>query len=319
MSRFSENHFVLGGAACCVISALGYTAVNICMRQLTVLRCDPFWAVFNRELVTTAIVAPWLLYQAIRGRPTLPSGRTLGRLLLVGLLIEVVGNVCVQWALGVVGLVVTIPVLVGAMITGGTVLGRVWLAERVSLRSWGAIALLLVALVLLGIGAEATGPSVAAADMVSAGPFLLLLGVAAAGLAGGVFALLSTTIRHSVTRTTLPTAVAFLVPLMGVVSLGPLSVGRLGLAPLWTTPPQQYALMAAAGVFNLIAFLGLINGLQRTTVVYANMLTASQVAMAAVAGMILFHEPPNAFLLLGICLTIGGILRFDRPTDGGGV
>ena len=289
------------------------------MRQLTVLRCDPFWAVFNRELVTTVIVAPWLVCQAIRGRPTLPSGRTLWRILLIGLLIEAVGNVCVQWALGVVGLAVTVPVLVGAMITGGAVLGRLWLGERVSFRAWGAIAVLLIALVLLGIGAEAAGPSIAAADMISAGPLLLLLGVAAAGLAGSVFALLNITIRHSVTRTTLPTAVAFLVPLMGVISLGPLSVGRLGLEPLWTTSPGQYALMAAAGLFNLVAFLSLIHGLQRTTVVHANVVTASQVAMAACAGMILFHEPPNVFLLFGICLTIGGILSFDRPADGGGV
>ena len=54
--------------------------------------------------------------------------------------------------------------------------------------------------------------------------------------------------------------------------------------------------MAAAGVFNLIGFLGLIYGLQRTTVVHANVVNASQVAMAAVAGMALFHEPPNPWL-----------------------
>ena len=86
------------------MSALAYTAANVCMRQLTALRCDPFWAVFSRELVTTLLVAPWLAYRAVRGRPTLPSGRTLRHILLVGVLIQVVGNVCVQWALGVVGL-----------------------------------------------------------------------------------------------------------------------------------------------------------------------------------------------------------------------
>ena len=150
-----EKRFALSGTACCLTSALAYTAVSLCMRQLTTLRCDPFWAVFNRELVTTAVVAPWLAYRALRGQPIFPSGRTLAMLLLVGLLVEVVGNVCCQWALGVVGLAVTIPAQFGLMITTGAVLGRVGLGERVSIRSVGAIALLLVALVLLGLGAEA--------------------------------------------------------------------------------------------------------------------------------------------------------------------
>ena len=86
---------------------------------------------------------------------------------------------------------------------------------------------------------------------------------------------------------------------------------------LLNTPWEQLAPDGRAGVFNLIGFLAIIHGLQRTTVVHANVVSASQVAMAAVAGMALFHEPPNPWLLLGVGLTIAGILRFDRPADGG--
>ena len=161
-----EKQFALSGTACCLVSALAYTAVNVCMRQLTSLRCDPFWAVFNREFVTSAVVVPWLVYQAARGRPALPSGRTLVSLLLVGLVVETVGNVGAQWALGIVGLAVTVPAQFGLMITAGAVLGRVGLGEQVSLRSAAAIALLLVALVLLGLGAEAVGRSIAGAGAV---------------------------------------------------------------------------------------------------------------------------------------------------------
>ena len=89
-----------------------------------------------------------------------------------------------------------------------------------------AIAVLLASLVLLGMGAEAAGRSIADAD--AASPLVLALAVAAAGLAGAIFALLNITIRHSVTRTTLPMAVAFLIPLTGAVSLGPLSVCPAG-------------------------------------------------------------------------------------------
>ena len=310
----SENRLAFSGAAFCLVSALAYTAVNICMRQLTALRCDPMWAVFNRELVTTLVVWPWLIYRALRGRPTLPGGRTMVRLLLVGLLIQVIGNVCNQWALGVVGLAVTVPVVFGVAIASGALLGRAWLAEKVSLRSAAAITVLLASLVLLGIGAEAVEPSIGA-DARASDSLWLLLGVGAAGLAGATFSPLNIVIRHSVTRTTVPSAVAFLIPLTGAVSLGPLSIWRLGTEPWWNTPWQQFGLMSAAGVFNLIAFLALIHGLQRTTIVHANMISASQVAMAALAGMLLFCEPPNPWLLAGIGLTMAGILAIDRPAE----
>jgi drug/metabolite transporter, DME family len=109
------------------------------------------------------------------------------------------------------------------------------------------------------------------------------------------------------------------VPLMGVVSVGPWSLCRLGIRQIWTTPSEQLVLMVAAGAFNLIGFLSYIHGLQRTTVVHANMVSASQVAMAAVAGVAMFHEPPNLWLALGVGLTIAGIVRFDLPVDGGGL
>jgi drug/metabolite transporter (DMT)-like permease len=299
------------------VSALAYTAVYVVMRQLTTLRCDPVWAVFNREMVTAAVVGLWLLWQARRGRSTLPSGTVLGRLLLVGLLIQVVGNVCVQWALGIVGLAITIPAVYGAAITGGAVLGRVWLGERVSFRSMAAIAILLASLALLGQGAESVGSAIAGTDAVPAGPFVLAIAVAAAGLGGAVFSVLSITIRHSVTRTTSPMAVAFLIPLTGVISLGPICVYRLGVDQLAGTPWEQLALMAAAGLFNLVGFVAIIHGLQRTTVLHANALNASQVAMGSLAGIALFHEPPNPWLLVGVCLTILGILWIKRPVDAG--
>lgn len=281
------------------------------------MQCDTTWAIFGREGVTTAIVAPWFVYYVLRGRPMLPSGRTLAQILLVGLLIQVVGNTCVQWAMGVVGLAVTIPAAFGLMIVGSAVLGRLWLDEHISVRSATAIALLLAALVFLGLGAEKAGQS--AAEAAPADPWTLALAVVAAALGGGVFAIMIITIRHSVMRTTSPIALAFLMPLMGAVSLGPISAVRLGVPALLATPAEQMLLMFGAGAFNTIGFLALIYGLQRTTVVHANVISASQIAMASVAGVVLFGEAPNAWLLLGIGLTIAGTLWVDRPVDGGGV
>jgi drug/metabolite transporter, DME family len=334
LTRTEKKHAV-SGAACCLLSALAYTVSNIAMRQLTTLRCDPFLAIFGRELVTTLMVALWLAYRAMHRRntqgdgpifvdtkigtvprqPTLPSGRTLCRILLVGVLIQVVGNGCFQWTLGVVGLALTVPIVSAVSITSGAVLGYFVLGERVSARSTASIALLLASLGLLGMGAGTVGESIAAADAATIAPYMIALGVAAAGLAGVVFSLLNITIRHSVTRATSPLAVAFLVPLSGVASLGPIAAVRSGVPALLGTSSEQLLWMAASGFFNLIAFLAFVYGLQRTTVIHANVVSASQVAMAAVAGMALFHESPDPWLVVGISLTILGIILVDRPVE----
>ena len=43
-------------------------------------------------------------------------------------------------------------------------------------------------------------------------------------------------------------------------------------------------------------------------------LNASQVAMAALGGVLLFGESPSVWLLAGVCLTIAGIFFLDAPS-----
>ena len=101
----------------------------------------------------------------------------------------------------------------------------------------------------------------------------------------------------------------------GVLSLGPLSLYHAGPAALAATPPQQYALMYAAGVCNLIAFLALVRGLELTTALHVNMINAGQVARAALAGVLFFGESCNRWLLLGIGLMLVEMLAFAGPAE----
>jgi drug/metabolite transporter (DMT)-like permease len=141
------------------------------------------------------------------------------------------------------------------------------------------------------------------------------LAVAAGCSAGVVYAVLSTSIRRTVTRDTRLSFLVFVITAMGVLTLGPLSFFRLGPENLLATPGEQWALMLAAGTANLVGFVAITKGLQFTTVVHANVLNASQVALAAVAGMLLFLEPPNPWLLVGVGLTVLGIVLIDRPVE----
>ena len=293
------------GTAFCIISALGYTGTNICLRLLAG-HANQVLVICVKELVTVAVVGPWLVYVTFRGLRVWPRAEALVPLVLVGLATQLVANLGVIWALGVVGLAVTIPAALGVSLAGSAILGRIFLGERVSPRSALAVALLIASIVLLKMGAD-QGTLAAAA-----GPLKAALAVGVACLAGLTYAMLSVTIRHCVTRDVSTQAVVFIVTGMGVLSLGPLSLWQLGVQGVLATPRNDLAIMLLAGALNLVAFLAITKGLQLTTIVRVSVLNASQVAMAAVAGLLFFAEEPSVQLVLGICLTIVGTLLIDR-------
>ncbi len=303
------------GTACCMASALGYTASNICMRQLSELLRGYEWAMWttcNRELVSVVVVGPWLVWAALRGGlPRVPL-RGLGMLILVSLAVQLGANLSLQWSFGVVGLAVAVPAVFALMIIASAVLGRVLLGERVTRRTAAAIGLLLGALGLLGVATYvASGPDRLAADSL----WRAALGIGGPCLAGTIYALLTITIRHTVTRQMPLSVVVFVTTAMGVVCLGPLSLWRLGLPALQATKPVAWAWMLSAGTFNLLGFLAIVKGLQLTAVVRANMLNATQVAMGALAGVVGFGEPVTVWLVLGVGLTVAGVALIDRPDD----
>ena len=296
------------GTVCCIISALCYTAANTCLRKLAALDADEVWVTCMKEVVTVSVIGPWLLIQTFRGRPVVPPGRTLLALILTGLAVQLAGNVPVQWAFGVVGMAITIPTIFGVMLTAVAVFGFVFLGERVSTRSIAAIGLLIFSIVLLSLGASAAGQS----NGGSSGPVLVVLAIGAGGLAGIMFATLSTVIRFTATARVPVASIVFVITGMGVLSLGSLSVWRFGARTLLDTDPEQLTWMLYAGSFNLVAFLAITKGLQLTTVVHANVLNATQVALGAVVGMTLFSEPRNFWGIVGICLTIVGVVLYGH-------
>ena len=326
-ARFSP---VAVGTICCAVAAMSYTASNICLRQLAQLKADYGWVTCNKELVTVLCLGPWLAVEWLRGRKVVHSWRAVGAIVLVGLAVQLFGNQLSQWAMGVVGLAVNIPVILGASLVGSAVLGRLVLGERVTPRSAVALGLLLIAGIVLGVGAEQAAEKTSADAAASAAhaanaprptptrPLTICMAVLAGVSAGTVYALLSITIRRTVTGATRGTLLMFLVTLMGVVSLGPLSWQRLGGAALWATPREQILWMAAAGLANFVGFVAITQGLARTTVIHANVLNASQVAMAALAGIFLFAEPLTPWLTLGVVLTICGIILV-KPASKSGV
>jgi drug/metabolite transporter (DMT)-like permease len=299
------------GVCCCALAAMSYTAANACLKQLSTM-ADPAWTTFMKEAMAFAFAGLCLFVKRFRGLPIFPSKKEVGILLAVGLAVEFIGNLGVLWAMGKVGLAVTIPTNSGAQLLVCALFGWILLGERVSLRTAIALALLMVALILLGFGAEAAGRSTATAESSSAG-FSIALAVAASCLAGVAFASLSIAMRRSCSVNIAPCSLLFIVAGVGVGTMLPMSCYRMGVDGLLATSPRSLAWMLSAGVFNLIGFFGFAKGLQLTSIVHASVLNASQVAMSAVVGMVYFQEPHNPWLVLGVIVTMVGIMLIDRP------
>ncbi|MDY0169273.1 MAG: DMT family transporter [Thermoguttaceae bacterium] len=297
----------VAGTACCVVSALGYTGANICLRQLAGEEVSRVMTICVKELVAVAVVGPWLICRWMAGDRFLPSGATLALLVAVGLAVQLIGNLGQQFAFGVVGLAVAVPVIYCLLLTSAALLGRVVLGERIALRTGIALVLLLVSIVLLAIGVtQGTAPKAGVSGWLAA----TAMGMACT--AGLTYALLTVTIRSTVTRGVSQMVVVFIITGVGAASLGLLSLRGNGLDAWRALPGEHLVWMLAAGTLNLVAFMALTKGLHLTSVVNVNLLNASQVAMAAIAGIVLFREQVTAWLLIGVAMTVVGMVLIDR-------
>lgn len=307
-ARFIHEPLVFG-ALCGLASAIGYTAANICLR--TVSHYDPVWVSAVKAAPTILLFGPWLFTVWRRGQLEFPGWRIIAALTTVAVIGQLFGNVVFQWSLGIVGIAMVVPLTLGAMIVAGALLGRLMLAESVTVRMALASLVLIIAICVLSLGAGN-----ASAHIVTPGTsvttLLVVAGVAAACLSGVSYALLGVVIRQSVTGKMHVAMSLVVVTLVGVVTLGPFAYLRVGWTGMISTPPGAFAIMLLAGFFNAVAFLALTKALQLIPVVYVNALNATQATMAAVAGVLLFREPPSLALWIGVGLTVIGLLTMQR-------
>ena len=302
---------VLLGTVFGLASAIIYTAANSFLRS--VMHCDPVWVSAIKAVPTVVFMLPWLVVMAQRGLRLFPNWQIAVSIAIAGLFGQLVGNVSFQWALSEVGVALTVPLSLGGMIVSAAVLGRIFLHEPVTWRAALSLAILLAAIWVLSLGASAARVSVVNA---SATPLQLAAGVAAGCLAGFAYSVLNVVIRYSVLRGMPMPTILFLVAGLGLASLGSLAWMRIGIAGITATNPQDLALMLLAGMCNTAAFLSLTKSLQLTSVVYVNALNATQAALAALAGVLIFQEALSPWLVQGVLLTILGlaILTRSRPT-----
>ena len=312
---------MVAGAFFGVASAVLYTLANIALRHCVGI--DPFLVSAVKAAPTVLVLGPFLGWMLARGEAVATSGRMVPRFIAAALIGQFVGNAAFQGALGMIGLAATVPITLGTMIIGAAVLGRVILHEPVRVRTAVAMVVLIASVIVLSlpdlkgsVGPESNQSLTSETGQSSeTDASRLWLGSFLAAASGAAYALFGVMMRQSLTGGLSAPLTMFISGAVGTISLWSMTLFRLGPETLSLVPSNDWATMFAAGCLNFTAFVALSASLKSLPVVAVNLINASQVAMAAAAGIILFAEPVTSSLVLGIALTfVGlGILAGRRP------
>jgi DME family drug/metabolite transporter len=297
------------GTICGFGSAVGYTAANVCLRAVS--GADPIWVSTIKAVPTVVMFGPFLLFRWWRYGVSTPPWRALAILVIAAIICQLFGNVAFQWALGVVGIALVVPITLGTMITSGALMGRVFLHEAVTRRAALSMVTLVAAICVLSLGADEASASILPAGL-DASAARVAAGVGMACISGLAYSLLGVVIRYTVTGKVSIIATIVTVTATGVVTLGAMSLGTVGLSGMLSTSMADFSIMALAGIFNALAFVALTKSLQLVPVVYVNAINATQATMAALAGILFFAEPQSAALWVGVALTVGGLMLMQQ-------
>ena len=302
------------GAFYGMVSALAYTTANICLREVS--HHDPIWVAFIKSLPTMALTLPWLLLLLAKGRGVHPTPRQIYYLVWGGVIGQLGGNVCFQWSLDVIGLALAVPITTGSMILAGGVMGKVFLGESLSRQNIVANAMLVVAVCVLSLGAKDAFQAIRQSTGEGAWT-MAALGIAAAFIPGIAYSIQNIMLRRMFSEGMHLSGALLTISTTGaIVALMVLGfAGRLETA-VAKTDGAALGVMAGAGIFNAGAFVALSMALRMTPVWFVYALSSSQVALAAALGIWLFDEPASGALLVGVALTVVGLMTIRTRSRG---
>ena len=296
------------------LAGLGYSTANIFLRMVS--DQDPAWVSCVKAIPTLVFVIPWLLLRYQKGHRTPPSRRLVLLMTAVSIVGHLAGNVVFQWSLGIIGLALAVPVTTGSMILASAVLGWWLLKEQVSNRTIVAILILFAAIVLLSFGSdEATESVLEDPDAAARSLKLATLSVLLVCGSGIGYALFGIVIRHCVKNGMSNPMVLFISSTIGFIVLLIATFISTDASVISNTSREDLTYMLLAGVCNFQAFACLVVALRLLTVTSVNLLNSSQIAIAAIAGVVFFNEPITTPLVLGVMLTIAGVMTIGSARE----
>ena len=293
------------GALYGLVAAGFYTTSNIALRYSVAV--DPFLVTAVKAFPMVVMLAPFVFWLRVSGRPLATSTVMLPRFVACSFLAHFVGNACFQFSLGIIGLAAAVPITLGVLIVGGALFGKLLLEEPVSRRTMWSMVVIISAVAILSL------PGAGVDLELSASPAGLWIGAMWAIGAGVCYSLFGVITRQALTSGLSIPVTMLISGSVGVCTLTPFVLLRLGWQPISEVASNQWWVMLAAGFFNFTAFVALTIALKALSVVAVNLINATQVAMAAVAAVFLFSEQMTPTIVLGILLTFVGLLILADP------
>lgn len=291
-------------------AAAAYSVANLALRGLSRPEGGIGWDMWvaGTKAFPTFFVAILMLLNRLRKRQTsFTTWSVVWPIATAALFNQLGGNLAFQMALSRIGLAISVPICFSMIICSGAVVGRFVLGDQVTVRTGISMGMMVASIAFLSTAAQTRSSALPTVvdSSVAVGVLLSMISGTAYGVTG-VF------IRKAV-RSQMPVAATlFLFSAAGFLVLCPLSLTVLPLATIAATTSTDWQTIALAGTFNAIGFFSITHAMKHLNISRANVINASQNALCAVGAVAVFGESLSAFALLGIGLTIGGLLILDR-------
>ena len=327
----------LRGVLLGLAAATTYSIANLALRGLAKTDGGVGWSMWvaGTKAFPTFVVAVILISIGHwKGQKSKATWSVVWPIAVAAFFNQLGGNLAFQLSLVEIGLTISVPICFASIICSGAVVGRVVLGDPVSVRTGISMSLMVASIVFLSTAAKhrsiempSTMDSVAVESdnvhstntnshdtMMNAAQhdWGTAVGVALAVISGLAYGITGVYIRKAV-RSQLPVSTTlFLFSAAGFLVLCPLSLMFLPLSTIASTTFEDWATIAAAGIFNAIGFFAITHAMRHLTISRTNVINASQNALCAIGAMFVFGESLSGFGFVGIGLTIAGLLTLDR-------
>ena len=291
-------------------AAVTYSVANLALRGLAHPDGGVGWDMWiaGTKAFPTFFAAIVLLgIRRYRGQTSFASWSFVWPIALAAIFNQLGGNFAFQMSLSVIGLAISVPICFASIICSGAIVGRYVLGDRVSVRTGISMGLMVASIMFLSTAAK-----IRTTEVPTATDWDTADGVALAVISGLAYGITGVYIRKAV-RSHMPVAATlFLFSAAGFLILCPLSLCLLPIQTIVATTPAEWVTIAIAGIFNAAGFYAITHAMRHLTISRANVINASQNALCAVGAVLIFNESLSIFGLVGIGLTIAGLLTLDR-------
>lgn len=318
-----------------LLAAVTYSVANLALRGLS--RADggagwDMWVAGTKAFPTFAVAVVLLLIRKSKGQTTFAAWKFVWPIAVAAFFNQMGGNFAFQMSLRAIGLAISVPICFSSIICSGAIVGRIVLNDQVSIRTAISMSLMVASIIFLSTAAKSRAIESTVTDAIDVvtempdtvsesavalsadrpTPLSVSTGVALSMISGLCYGVTGVFIRKAV-RSQMPVAATlFLFSAAGFLVLCPLSLLMLPLQTIAETTPTEWITIATAGVFNAIGFYAITHAMRYLTISRANVINASQNAMCAVGAVLVFNETLSTAGLIGIGLTIAGLLVLDR-------